>query len=72
MADYKITMNKSLDDVTAEQFTNICKFLGGSFGGSEGKVFTLKGAAKKPERRDVINAFAKQGISLSCTDVKKL
>ena len=72
MANYNITMNNSLDDVSSEQFTNICKFLGGSFDGSDGKVFTLKGAAKKPEPRDVNNAFAREDIRFSCTDVKKV
>lgn len=72
MADYKIRMNKSLDKVTMEQFTKICTLLGGSFAGSEDSVFTLKDAEDQPQRKDVNNAFAKQGLSHACINVEEV
>ncbi|QSQ19099.1 hypothetical protein JY651_27530 [Pyxidicoccus parkwayensis] len=69
MADYEITMSASLDDVTAEQFTNICSFLNGQYGGSEDDTFELDKASTKPTPRSVNNAFAREGLRMTCVSI---
>jgi hypothetical protein len=62
-------MSASLDDVTAEQFTNICAFLKGQYGGSEDETFELSKASSKPSRVSVNNAFAREGMRMTCVTV---
>jgi hypothetical protein len=69
MAEYSIKMSASLDDVTANQFTNICAFLKGQYGGSDDATFTLSKASSKPSLASVNNAFAREGLRMTCLSV---
>lgn len=69
MPDYTIRMSASLDDVTAEQFTNICSFLKGEYGGSEDDTFELSDASSKPSAKSVNTAFAREGLRMTCISI---
>ena len=66
---YTIKMSKDLSDVPLGKLSNICTFLNGTYGGSDGATFTLDGASK-PSLRSVNTAFARENLlSYSCLSV---
>jgi hypothetical protein len=69
MADYEIEMSAPLDEVTMDQFTSICTFLRGDYGGSEDETFELTDAPSKPSLASVNTAFARVGLRMTCVSV---